>query len=164
MEKEVKSIDLNSNLGDKRFCQERRGSADPNYQGIEKRISGDRREHKRLKVKDLSFVKLWCKNEEDYIENLGQLLDISRGGISLRCSVETEKVQDGFVLGIFVSGGDFKIEEIPFRLISDVEMTFDSALSKRNLRRYCIQFEELTPDQINRLDHFLKNHAIDNLK
>ena len=152
----------NSNLGGRRSGQDRRLSADPNYKGIERRISGDRRlatrrrMYKRFRAKDLTFVKL----NSEYEEDIGQLLDISKGGLSVRYFKDEERSRNYTDLGIFMSGGHFAVDWIPFRGVSDTVLKNNSLFSTIVLRRYAVQFENLTPDQAAKLDYFLLNHTL----
>jgi hypothetical protein len=149
----------------RRSGSDRRVSASLHYRGFEKRtvkerrIGIERRKHQRYQVKDIAFAKLWSMNENDYVKDMGQLLDISPDGLALHCSVDTEKIEGHCGLGIFVSGSDFSIEKIPFKIVSNVEMTDKPTLNLRAGRRYGIQFKELTADQKSKLDYFLQNHT-----
>jgi len=164
-EKKVKIQNIykeNSNLGGRRSSQDRRVSADSNYKGIERRISGDRRKeagrriYKRFQAKDLTFVKL----NSEYEEDLGQLLDISKGGLSLRYFKDEERSRSYTDLGIFMSGGDFAVDWIPFKGVADTVLKNNSLFNTILLRRYAVQFEDLTPDQAAKLDYFLLNHTL----
>ena len=90
---------------------------------------------------------------------MGKLLDISRKGLALSCSEKTEKTGEHSGLGIFVSGDDLRLDNLPFKIVSDIEMISDSTLSKETIRRYGIQFKELTPNQSDKLNHFLLNYT-----
>ena len=127
--------------------------------GIDRRNQTERREHKRFQVKGLAFAKLWSEYEKDYVQDMGKLLDISRKGLALSCSEKTEKTGEHSGLGIFISGDDLRLDNIPFKIVSDIEMTSDSTLSKESIRRYGIQFKELTPNQSDKLNHFLLNYT-----
>ncbi|MBU0988161.1 MAG: PilZ domain-containing protein [Proteobacteria bacterium] len=129
-----------------------------------KKSGTERRKHKRFQVKGFAFAKLWSELEADYVQNIGQLLDISLGGISLRCFLETQNAGGYLKLGIFLSGGDFKIDKIPFKIVSDIEMNCTATLSSRNLRRYGIKFDKLTPDQQAKLDNFFLHHTVGEAK
>lgn len=152
----------NSNVGGRRVGLDRRVSADSNCRGIEKRVTGDRRketrkrEQTRFRVKDLTFVKLNSENKKD----VGQLLDISKAGLSLRYFIDEEKSQNYSSLGIFLSGGDFNIDKIPFRIVTDTILNSNQPFSTTILRRYAVQFETLTPEQTAKLDYFLLNHTL----
>ena len=151
----------NLNISGRRSGSERR-VFDPNYKGIERRVTKDRRtssqqrRHQRFRAKDLTFVKLSSEKQED----IGQLIDISKVGLSFRYFLNDERSHNYSNLGIFVSGGNFTIDAIPFKTVSDTELANGSPFSKINLRRYGVQFENLTPDQISKLDNFLKNHTL----
>jgi len=141
---------------------DRRAFPAPTYSGLERRINGERRigtrkrGNPRFRAKDLTFVKLQSESDED----LGQLLDISKGGLSLRQFVNEEKSQDFSELDIFSSGSDFNIAGIPFRTVSNTVLTNYSPFSTTVFRRYGLQFENLTSAQAVKLDHFLLNHTL----
>ena len=137
---------------------DRRAVADPDYADgeqradIDRRRILDRRKHKRFHAKEPTYVKLLAASQED----VGQLLDISKGGLSLRYFVKEEKPQDYSDLGLFSSGGNLIIDEVPFRKIVDTELVNNIPFSTITFRRYGVQFENLTPDQTAKLDYFLK--------
>lgn len=146
---------------DRRFGRDRRGAADIISVSADRRSSKDRRngivrrEHKRFQVIDFTFVKLRSKVNED----IGQLLDLSHGGLSLRYFATGKKPRNFSELDILLSGGDFAIKEILFITVSDIEMDNNSPLNTISFRRYGMQFEYLTPDQKFKLDYFLLNHT-----
>ena len=127
----------------------------------EKRISGDqrkgkdKRKHTRFLAKELTFVKLVSEHKE----NVGQLMDISRSGLSIRYFTTADVLQDFSDLSIFSSDGDYNSGRIPIKIVSDIERD-KSPSGKQTLRRYGIQFDELTPEQIDELDDFLLNHTL----
>lgn len=151
-----------NNLGGRRSGQDRRMFVDPNYKGLERRVSEDRRRethrrtYKRFRAKDLTFVKL----NSEYEEDIGQLLDISKGGLSLRYFKDEERSRNYTDLGIFMSGGDFAVDWIPFKGVSDTVIKNNSLFSTIVLRRYAVKFDDLTPDQSAKLDYFLLNHTL----
>ena len=152
----------NDNLEGRRLGLDRRVADHPIYKGIEKRINGDRRKgtrkrtHPRFRAKDLTFVKLNSESKKD----VGQLLDISKAGLSLRYFIDGKKSQNYSSLGIFMSGGDFMIDQIPFRIVTDTELNSNPPFSTIILRRYAVQFENLTPEKRAKLDYFLLNHTL----
>ncbi len=92
-------------------------------------------------------------------ENIGQLMDISRSGLSIRYFAIEENLQDFSDLSIFSSDGDYNSEKIPIKIISDIERE-KSPSGKQTLRRYGIQFEKLTPEQTAEMDNFLLNYTL----
>jgi hypothetical protein len=127
----------------------------------ERRISGDQRKgkenrkHTRFLAKELIFVKLRSEHEE----NIGQLMDISKSGLSIRYFATEEILQDFSDLSIFSSDGDYNSGKIPIKIISDIERE-KSPSGKQTLRRYGIQFEKLTPEQTAEMDNFLLNYTL----
>ncbi len=158
----MQTIYQNSNFGGRRSVSNRRVFADPDYKSLEKRITGERRkgtikrEQVRFRAKDLIFVKLNSENTED----VGELLDISKGGLSLRYFVKEKKPRDYSDLGLFSSGGDLIIDEVPFKTVVDTELANNIQFSTIIFRRYGVQFENLTPNQTAKLDYFLLNHTL----
>jgi c-di-GMP-binding flagellar brake protein YcgR len=143
----------------KAHAPERRSGYD-RRRGADRRTLIERREHKRFQAKEPTSVALWSEHEQDIIENMGQLLDISRGGLSLRCTSKPEESNGYSLLEIFLSGDDFNIDEIPFKIISAIEMVGDSRSSELTLKRYGIRFDQLTQEQKAKLDHFLINRTL----
>ena len=138
---------------------ERRSGTD-RRSGSDRRTGIERRKDRRLLTKDPTFVTLWTEHTKEFAEKDGQLLDISKGGIALRCTATPEESKDYSLLEIFQPGYDNNIDNIPFKLISDIEMISDSALSELTLRRYGVQFDQLTSKQTAMLDYFLLNHTV----
>lgn len=127
----------------------------------DRRNGAERRKHERFEVKDFTFVKLRSEYEED----VGQLLDISKGGLSLRYFVNAEKPKIFDKLDIFFSGGEFIIAGIPFKTISNTKLSDGLQFSPTIFRRSGVQFGHLTPKQISKLDYFFSQHKIkDSLK
>ncbi len=116
----------------------------------------EKRKYKRYKVKDLTFVKLCYKDEMD----IGQLMDIGKGGLSLRYFVNSDKARNYSNLSIFLSENDFIIDKISFKAISDTEIANGSKFTTIVLRRYGIEFDNLTDDQIAGLDYFLEHYTL----
>ena len=149
-------------LDERRSGRDRRGADDIISAGTERRSSKDsingieRRKHRRFKVKDFTFVKFRSESDED----VGQLLDISKEGLSLRYFVNTKKPKNFYKLDIYLSGGDFIIAGIPFKTISNTELNDGLQFSPPIFRRSSVQFGHLTPNQISKLDYFLSQLKI----
>ncbi len=125
------------------------------------KITGDRkkrqenREHTRFLAKEFTFVKLVAEQEE----TVGTLMDISRGGLSMRYFTTEEILQDFSDLSIFSSDGDYNSGKILIKIVSDIEREKSSS-GKQNLRRYGVQFDRLAPEQMAELDDFLLNYTL----
>jgi len=146
----------------RRSGKERRVLSDSNYRGPEKRRAKRRsgtvsRRHYRYRVKDHIYVNLRSETGEE----VGQLLDISKGGLSLQFLVTDEKPNTYTELGILASM-DLAMERIPFRTVSVEEVENNVPLSVTRLRRYSLEFKNLTPAQKAKLDFFIKNYTYGN--
>ena len=113
-----------------------------------------KRMHERFRPKHPVFVKLALDDQED----MGQLIEISKGGLSIRYFVDEERTRSFSELSIYSSDGVFAVEGIPIKNISDSELK-DLPFETEILRRHGIKFEEMTPDQILKLEDFLANYT-----
>jgi len=147
---------------DRRCGKDRRVAVAHRFSGKDRRSRKDRRsgiqrrKHQRFQLEDFTFVNLKSESDKD----LGQLIDISNGGLSFRYFVSAKKPENFSKLDIVLSGSDFAITGLPFRIISDTELTNGYQYSPINFRRYCVQFEELTYNQNFKLCYFLYNHPM----
>jgi hypothetical protein len=122
----------------------------------------DHREHKRYQVPADSYVSVGSE-----YGLVGQIIDISMGGIGFR-HLGTDELPAEAHLDIFLTGGDLYLRKVPFKKVADfeirnvvVEKTVDPIhRSYRTMKRECVQFGELMPDQISQLEHFIQNYAI----
>lgn len=97
----------------------RRTGSDPRYKGPERRLSKrrsgkEKRRHPRYRVKDQVYVCLRSETGEE----VGRLLDISMGGLSLRYLGGNEKSTAYQELGI-LAGVDLARERFAFKTVSD---------------------------------------------
>ena len=114
------------------------------------------RQDKRFRPSIPTFVKLRSGSEED----IGQLIEISRGGLSIQYFINEEKTRTYSELDIFTSDADFAIKAVPIQNISDGELRglpFETEI----IRRHGIKFEEMTEEQNSQLDYFLANYISD---
>ena len=145
---------------DRRSGKDRRMTGDLLQQCTEQRCNGDRRKgmprrkHKRFPVKTFTFVKLWSEFDED----IGQLLDVSSQGLSLRYLATGQETKNFTRLSILLPGNIFAVAGIPFRTVSDTELTNGPSSSSIVFRRSGVQFEDLTPYQMFELNYFLDHH------
>ena len=146
---------------DRRSGIDRRLCADPYDKGPERRITDrrseiDKRKDIRYWVKDHILVNLRSESKS----NLGQLLDISKGGLAFYYFANAKKPKNYSELGIFPSNDDFAIARIPCKTVSDTKMINESPFGTKILRRHSIRFENLTPAQKIKMDYFLRNYTL----
>jgi len=100
-------------------------------------------------------LKKWQAENTAYVEDDGDILY----SLSQEKIANEEKKRDYSELGIFLAGGNFTIDGIPFKTASDTALAERSPFSTLLFRRYGVQFQNLTPEQTSRLDYFLLNHT-----
>lgn len=146
----------------RRSGEDRRVMFDPNYRGAERRIAdrrtgADSRRYNRYRVKDHVYVNLRSESGEE----VGQLMDISRGGLSLQFLITDENQKTYTDLGILASM-DLAKERIPFRTVAVEEVVNHIPLSVTRMLRLSLEFQNLTPEQISKIDFFIKNYTCGN--
>jgi hypothetical protein len=91
---------------------------------------------------------------------MGKIIDISEGGLAFRYINTEDKTSGPCELDIFLSDGNFYLNKVPFKNISDVEMDNVPSLASIRTRRSGVQFGELTQSQIFDLEYFIQNHTV----
>jgi c-di-GMP-binding flagellar brake protein YcgR len=116
----------------------------------------ERRKSKRYKVAIPTFV-------ECSLDALatGQILDISKGGLSFRYMSKGDKPEKIFQLRIYSSRDNFSIENITVKTVYDHIMPVAFTVTKATMRRRGVQFTDLSPSQHSQLEHFIQNYAQD---
>lgn len=114
----------------------------------------DRRSSRRFKVDEGAFAAL---SPESSI--MGQLDDISKGGLSFKYIVHEDQSAEMEATHVFVGINGFYLEKMPYKVVEDVQVENNSSLSSINMRRRRLQFVDLTMNQTAQLDYFLKNRT-----
>ncbi len=113
----------------------------------------ERRKHRRLSISNGAFVAL-----RPHYQRIGQVVDISMGGLAFTYMADQESPNRSFEADIFLAGGVFCCQGVPFRTISDCE-SYGTAFSSIKMRRSGLQFGELTPQQQVQLERFIQEHT-----
>lgn len=115
----------------------------------------ERRIHRRYKVKAQAFAAL----ASHYL--IGQIKNISKGGISFTCIASLKTDSRTFEIEIFTQDGKFHLREIPFKIVSELDVEDripSSVLQKKQINGV---FLEMTDDQVSQLEEFLQNYVLD---
>lgn len=118
----------------------------------------ERRKHKRFQVKENAFVVFEAQSRPHSTTKVGQITDISIGGLAFRYFASEEQSNGSFELGIFLAYNGFHLRQIPFEAIWDVE-TEKVRTSSITVRKSGVQFGEMTHDQISGLEYLIQNHS-----
>jgi hypothetical protein len=114
----------------------------------------ERRKHKRFKVQYGAFA-IFQSN----VKKLGQIIDISRGGLAFRYIANGERFKGSDELDVLLADNSFHLEKIPFRTISDFVITSEISVNFITTRRCGVRFGELGQDQVSRIEFFINNHT-----
>jgi len=117
----------------------------------------ERRIHKRYPVEDGAYAAL--KGE---VNKLGQIMDISVGGLSFRYIDIGDRPKDTFEIDIYVeSNNGFSLEGLATRSMSDREILKKVPFSSIVMRRHSVRFEHLSKNHLAQLQYFINHHVRD---
>lgn len=115
----------------------------------------ERRRHKRFQAQEGAFAVA-----RPEFTKLGQIMDISRGGLAFRYVVTGSQGNGAIEVDIFKAGDGFYLENIPIKTIWDLRVPKKLSNGSLPMRRCGMQFGELTPNQISQLEYFIQNHTV----
>jgi len=132
-----------------------------------------RRSHKRFKVKEGAFAVLYQDSSK-----LAQIIDISPAGFSFRYSdsqfIDNDRSGQAFLFhddrqqltdfsnfDIFLVDSGIYLDRMPCKIGSNFEVEEPESHNLVSMRRCCIQFDELVPEQISDLEYFINNCTLD---
>ncbi len=124
----------------------------PIAQPVEKGLSLERRTHCRFEVQNRAMCSL-------QIAVVGQITDVSLGGLSFQYVSSRVRSKDSPALRISSIDGTFQLDRIPFKVAWDVEMPQSFSYGPISLRRCGVEFGDLTDTQKLGLRHFIQNHT-----
>jgi len=114
----------------------------------------ERRRHKRYKLKDGLYAVLWP------IANvLGEVLDISQGGLCFRYIDLERPGKMSSTLDIFSVDGNIHMRRIPFRIISDDDVLSEYPKAAVKVRKCRIQFGEFTKQMSSQLVQLISRYG-----
>ena len=121
----------------------------------------ERRQHKRFQVHDGAFAVLRPRSDilGQVIDIVGQIVDVSKGGLMFRYIAGENRSHEPFKLDIVLAGDSFRLDKIPFKAASDMDMADPLSLTPTTMRCQGVQFGALTHDQKAQLEYFIGNHA-----
>ena len=114
----------------------------------------ERRKHKRFKAKRGAFA----VSTTDY-KNLGQIKDISKGGLACQFIENGEQTKDSNEIEIFSEVGDFYLKKLPVRTVLDFEVDNTVSSNSMPMRQWSMQFGKLNHLQRLLLDFFLQKYT-----
>lgn len=117
----------------------------------------ERRKHKRYKAVEGAYAAISPNSHK-----LGQVIDISMGGLSFKY-IDTTSDDTDFEQpseeSIFLSSMGYYVGDLPFKTISDYEITNAPSFSSMKIRKRHVQFTDLSFKQLFDLDYYLRNNV-----
>ncbi len=114
----------------------------------------ERRKYTRFRTRNGALIELRSQRGK-----LGEIIDISKGGLAFRYIDIGDRPKGSFELDIFLKETGFRLEKMPAKTISDFRTTKYFPFSSTKTRRQGVQFGELTQKQISQLEHFIRNYT-----
>lgn len=115
----------------------------------------ERRKHKRFTTKDVAFAIL--RTDED--EELGQIVNISMGGLAFQYFVGNRELQKADRLDVLLADNGVHVDNIGFHMVDDYELVNELPFSSITKREQRVYFDSLTDDQKEGIDGFIKEHT-----
>ncbi|MEW6218250.1 MAG: PilZ domain-containing protein [Thermodesulfobacteriota bacterium] len=120
----------------------------------------EKRRFQRFPVRDLAFAVL-----EPYFGRLGQLKDVSRGGVGFEYvefeEAGPERPTGPLRLEVMRLAEGFCLQDFPCRIVYDEKSPNASALVHSVITRRCgVAFGSLSAEQETDLDQFITSHAL----
>ncbi len=113
----------------------------------------DRRRFTRFRVPTNAFAFFGSRSAK-----LGQLIDISIGGLSFKYIADVERPYTSRELDILLPGGAFYLAGVPFRTISDYGLDGERE-DGLTTRRCGVEFGPLTEAQKIELNYFIEYYS-----
>lgn len=114
----------------------------------------ERRKHKRYRVQEGVYALL--KNNSS---KLGQIKNISRGGLAFSYIVDGEQMHEPFKVDIFICNIGYCLKDVPSKKISDLHIDNKLPFTTFSIRQAHIQFNELNHSQVSQLDNLMRDYT-----
>ena len=123
----------------------------------------ERRKNKRYKAVEGAYAAISPNSHK-----LGQIIDISMGGLSFKyIDTSSDDSGEGSRMPeetIFLSSMGYYVGDLPFKTVSDYEVTNAPSFSSMKVRKRHVQFTDLSFKQLFDLDYYLRNNVSEPLE
>ncbi len=117
----------------------------------------ERRRNKRYKAVEGAYAAISPNSHK-----LGQIIDISMGGLSFKYIDTSKDNKESDSLpedAVFLSSMGYYVGDLPFNTVSDYEITNTPSFSSMKVRKRHVQFTDLSFKQLFDLDYYLRNNV-----
>jgi hypothetical protein len=115
----------------------------------------ERRKHKRFEAPSDAVVFLRTSGPDFTI--VGKIIDISTCGLAFLYSAASMQKDESRNLDIILAGPRFSLGKVPFKTISDFEISMECPVGFMAPRRRGVQFGDLTDNQKLELEYFIQS-------
>ena len=91
--------------------------------------------------------------------HLGEIIDISIGGLSFRTVDDGAKAGEAFDLNILFGDDGFSLNQLPCRAVADFVITRELVPDTKVERRICVKFSNLSAEKKSQLIRFISNYT-----
>lgn len=115
----------------------------------------ERRQHERFLLEKRAITVLWPASSI-----VGQIIDISMGGIAFRYNSYDHLLDNSSEIEIIVASHDFRSGVLPFKTVSDLSISdFLGSVSGRQVRRRGVAFQDLNESQKAEVQCFINEYC-----
>ena len=114
----------------------------------------EQRRHQRFKAKEGAYAVLSSR-----VSKVGQILDISLGGLALTYIANGAPSNVSEMLDILLADNGFYLEKIPFQTITDLEIPNRFPFTTIVMKRHGVRFIELSQFHESKLKEFIEKHT-----
>ena len=115
----------------------------------------DKRKFNRFPLQDYGFAIFRPSSKI-----VGQIRDVSRGGLSFRYANIHKNQLTSSQLDIFILSSGFYIDKMPFRMVSERNVDIELPDNSTSMNQCGVAFDGLTHIQENQLDYLIKTYTI----
>ena len=121
-----------------------------------KKQTEERRKDERFQTGKNTYAVLRARGSK-----LGRVIDISKGGLAFRYVSVGDRLKGPLELDLLSHQYDYRIDKIPIKIITDLELANKKAFKSTSLKRVGVQFGKLTREQKSKLEHYIRDHAVE---
>jgi hypothetical protein len=122
---------------------------------MDKAAFAEKRNQTRYTVQENTFAAL-----RNHGFRLGVIKDISRGGLALHYIADGNLLHGSVMIVRLLKEGHSYLQDVPVKIISDLEVGDQPPFSFIPMRRCGIQFKEMTPSRMSQVERFIENYAL----
>jgi len=119
-----------------------------------KKTYKDKRKNSRFWIQEYAYAVFRPSSRK-----VGQIVDISRRGLSFRCPDTGEEQMESSELDIFLVGDNFHLDKVPFKPVSQRNVGTELPDDSGTMKQWGVEFGELTSEQIAGLDTLIERYT-----